>query len=214
MSQQSDNQAGARRALAVARTAFLASVLVVFATGSIYAQHSGGAGGGHGSGKGDCPMKGECPMMKSTEPGAGAGQMGGNRQIMRNAMTLVHSRYKIEREVEEVEGGVRTRTRVTGDPELRGVLLTHVKQVAGLIENGGRMRAWDPLFAEIFDHYDEIELKIEEIEDGVLVVETSDNPEVAKLIRAHAYKVNDFLARGHAAVHEETPLPEGYVDHQ
>lgn len=42
------------------------------------------------------------------------------------------------------------------------------------------------------------------------MTETSDNPEVVKLIRAHARKVNEFVARGPAAVHEETPFPESY----
>ena len=81
----------------------------------------------------------------------------------------------------------------------------------GLLEGGGQIRSWDPLFREIFEHRDEIVMEIEQLEDGVRVTETADNPEVVKLIRTHARKVSEFVARGPAAVHEETPIPAGYV---
>ena len=77
-------------------------------------------------------------------------------------------------------------------------------------DGGGRVRNWDPLFREIFDHRSEIVMEIETVEGGVRVTETSENPAVAALIKAHAYKVSEFVARGPAAVHEATPLPEGY----
>ena len=79
-----------------------------------------------------------------------------------------------------------------------------------LLEGGGRIRAWDPHFSEIFDHYDEVDMVVEALDDGVRVTETSENPEVVKLIRAHARKVDDFVARGPAAVHEPTALPDDY----
>lgn len=167
---------------------------------------------GMGCMQGKAGSEGARGRMGDRMGGRMGGGMAGGR-VMHSAMNLVHNRYSITREVEEIEGGVRTLTRVaTTDPALREVLLTHVRQVSDLIASGGRVRAWDPLFAEIFDHYDEIEMQIEELDDGVRVTETSTNPEVTKLIRAHAAKVNDFLARGHAAVHEATPLPDGYVD--
>jgi hypothetical protein len=53
-------------------------------------------------------------------------------------------------------------------------------------------------------------MEIEELEDGMRVVEISEDPEVAALIRAHAHKVSEFIERGPVAVHEETLLPAGY----
>jgi hypothetical protein len=79
-----------------------------------------------------------------------------------------------------------------------------------LLESGGRIRMWDPLFVEIFDRSEEIEMVVEMLDDGVRVTETSDDPEVAKLIQAHARKVDEFVARGPEAAHEATPLPAGY----
>jgi hypothetical protein len=130
---------------------------------------------------------------------------------MQATRALVHEyRQDIVREIEDIPNGVATTTRSPGNPGAVGVLERHVREMKGLIEDGGRIRVWDPLFSEIFDHYDEIEMVVETLEDGVRVIETSENPEVVKLIRAHARKVSEFVARGPAAVHESTPLPADY----
>ena len=167
--------------------------------------------GNHG---GDCGhgAAGELDSRRPGMHGKGKGRMGGGRHgVMRSAMSLVHEyRDVIEREVVEIENGVITTT-VSGDPEAAEVLSRHVAEMKGLIESGGRVRAWDPLFREIFDHYQEIDMTVETVAGGVRVTETSENPEVAKLIKAHARKVGEFVARGPAAVHESTPLPDGYV---
>jgi len=148
-----------------------------------------GAGKGHGAGRGP----------------------GHNRSVMQATHALVHQyRGDIVREITDIENGVQTVTRSPLNPEAAETLKKHVREMKGVLESGGRIRGWDPLFSEIFDHYTEIEMEIEPLEDGVKVIETSANPEVAKLIQAHARKVSEFLARGPAAVHEPTPLPNGY----
>ena len=126
---------------------------------------------------------------------------------MRAAHFLIEHRDQIERSVEEIPGGVMTRT-TTQDAEVLAELRTHVGEMESLLEQGGRIRNWDPLFAEIFDNREAIEMEIDAIDHGVLVRETSTDPQVAELIRAHARKVDEFLARGHAACREATPLPE------
>ncbi len=139
----------------------------------------------------------------------GGGMRGGHRALMESTWTLIDGHEAIERKVEDVPGGVRTITTST-DENLVPVIRRHVREMADLIENGGRIRAWDPLFAEIFDHAEAIEIAIEDIDGGVLVTETSEDEEVAKLIRAHAVKVLEFVARGDEAYREATPLPEDY----
>ncbi len=130
---------------------------------------------------------------------------------MQTARALVHDhRQEIERRVEEVENGVVTVTRAPASAAAAQAIARHVSEMKQLLENGGRVRMWDPLFRELFGHADEIALEIEELEDGLRVTETSDDPEVVKLIQAHARKVTEFIERGPAAVHEETPLPKGY----
>lgn len=124
---------------------------------------------------------------------------------------LVANHSKIERTVEIIPGGVRTLT-VAEDPEIIDTLRIHVHQMADLIHEGGRIRNWDPLFKEIFDHRQAIQMKITDIEGGVEVVETSTDEDVALLIQAHAEKVEEFVARGIEAYREETPLPKAYTD--
>jgi hypothetical protein len=67
----------------------------------------------------------------------------------------------------------------------------------------------DPLFGEIFEHSDKVNMQIENLENGVLVVETSVDQEVVKLIRQHAHRaVSEFVKQGM----QHTPLPEGYEE--
>jgi hypothetical protein len=104
----------------------------------------------------------------------------------------------ITRTVAEIPGGVRTTT-TTSRPELVATLRTHVRQMAWRLERGRPVRLWDPVFRGVFTHADEITLSIKDIDGGIEVTETSENPAVVPLIHAHAAKVDAFVAEGHAA---------------
>ncbi len=145
----------------------------------------------------------ERPAPAATKPApperrvsAGPGMTAGDHEAIR---TLVSRHRSITRVVGEIPGGVRTTT-TTDRPELVGVLRTHVRQMALRLEDGRPIRLWDPVFRDVFAHADEITLKWKDIEGGIEVTETSENPRVVPMIRAHARKVNDFVAGGHAAV--------------
>lgn len=157
----------------------------------------GQGNGGHG-----CQGGHEGPARK------GGGQ-GPRHGLLDNAHLLVSGHEQLERTVEEIPNGVRTVT-TTGDPDLLIALRSHVREMSSLLDEGGHVRRWDPLFAEIFEHGDSIRIEVEEIADGVAITETSDDEEVVKLIRAHARKVDEFVAHGHAACRTETPLPADY----
>ncbi len=158
-------------------------------------RHGGQGRGGRGAGMG-AGMRG---------PGMGRG----HRALMESTWALIDGHESIERKIEEIPGGVRTVT-TTKDAALVSELRKHVREMADLVETGGRIRMWDPLFVELFDHADAIDIAIEDVEGGVVVTETSEDPQVAKLIRAHAEKVLEFVNRGVEAYREETPLPEDY----
>ena len=164
-------------------------------------------GCGHGEGG-----QGHCGHGEGRhgEGGHGAGRHGPHRPEMKNAMTLVHNHERIERTVELIDGGVRTRT-TTKDPELLAVLRRHPAEMEAVLDSGGRVRSWDPLFAELAERRDEVELEWREIDAGIEVEVTSADPGVTELIRAHARKVTEFVQRGPAAAHEPTSLPEGYT---
>ncbi len=140
----------------------------------------------------------------------GSGDKGRGRPEMQNTHFLVTHHDQLERVVEDIPNGVQTVT-TTGDPELLEPLRQHVQEMSAVLEEGGHVRKWDPLFAEIFEHGEAIQIEIEEIDDGVRVTETSNDEEVVKLIRAHARKIDQFVARGQDACREETPLPADYT---
>ena len=164
-----------------------------------------------GGGRGCCGGMGRHGVgPRHGRAGGGPGR-GGPPAVMETVRALVHDyRHEIERRVDEVENGVVTVTRAPSSEAAAAAIRRHVGEMKQLLEEGGRVRMWDPLFRELFAHADEIVMELEELEDGMKVTETSDDPEVVALIRAHARKVTEFIERGPAAVHEETPLPAAY----
>lgn len=112
--------------------------------------------------------------------------------------SLLNDHKSIQRKVEEIPGGVLTRT-TTSDPKLVDTVREHVRQMVKHVEQGRPVRLWDPAFRDIFAHAKEITIACEDIEGGIGVVEISGNPEVVPMIRAHARKVDGFVAKGYEA---------------
>lgn len=160
----------------------------------------GGCGSSGGCGKGAGPQAGH------GRGGAGAGSMAEARDTF-HALLADHD--KIHRAVEEIEGGVATTT-LSDDPAIAKTIRVHVRQMQERVANGDGLRHWDPLFVEVFKHHDEIAMAIEDVPGGVVVRETSQNPDVTKLIRAHAKAVSEFAQRGFDRAHEASPIPDGY----
>lgn len=129
---------------------------------------------------------------------------------MRVIRELLAGHELIRRRVEDVPGGIRSRT-TSGDPELSELIGTHVAQMKARVEAGDPIRHMDPLFREIFEHHAAIEMDVESISGGVLVVEISEVPQVELLIRQHARRaVSEFVAEGMERAMRPTPLPRGY----
>ena len=120
---------------------------------------------------------------------------------------LLDNRALIKRTVTETKTGVVTLTE-SAKPEVARGIQEHVTAMHERIKSGKGIHYRDPLFAEIFRHYDKIEMKIEKTKNGVRVTESSDDPYVAKLILAHARAVSKFIENGHAEVRKNHPLPD------
>ncbi len=146
-------------------------------------------------------------------PKATADTQKSHRGLMRDAHTLVFNNESIVRTVEEIPGGVKTIT-TTSDPELLKVLQRHPKEMGAYYKDGGMVRGWDPVFRALAQHADKVDMEVKNIENGVEVISTSEDKRVVELIRAHAYKVSEFVERGRAAMHEPTPLPNVQLDAQ
>ncbi len=118
---------------------------------------------------------------------------------------LLAAHTKIRREVTLIDGGVAAITE-SDDPVVAAKIKDHAYAIQLRMQSGGRLRQWDPVFVELFDHRTEVRLTITPTPTGVRIVETSDNPEVVAILRAHAAGVSDFVREGGAAASRETPM--------
>lgn len=119
---------------------------------------------------------------------------------------LLENHEKIRRTVKELDNGVETLTE-SDDASVAAHIKTHVEQMTVRIEKPSPIRMRDPLFAEIFQHTKKIKMVHEDTPKGVKVTETSDDPYVATLIKAHAKVVSQFVERGFAEAHKNHPVP-------
>ncbi|MBN9121383.1 MAG: hypothetical protein J0I06_19900 [Planctomycetes bacterium] len=120
---------------------------------------------------------------------------------------LLANRADIKRTVKETKTGVETVTE-SDKPEVAKKIREHVAAMHARVKGGKGIHLRDPLFAELFKHYDKITMAVENTEKGAKVTESSDDPYVAKLIQAHARVVTKFIENGHAEVRKNHPLPE------
>lgn len=173
--------------------------------------------------QGGCPM---CGRMMGGESQGGMMDVGmpawmmsfGPMAQMMEDMPVIHNlltnHEKIERQVDDSPGGIRSVT-TSADSEVAGWIRAHVGQMKERVEEGMPIRQMDPAFREIFDHHEQIKLEIEEVPGGVRVQETSEDPQVQLLIRQHAYRaVSEFVESGMQRAMQPTPLPEGYREEE
>lgn len=175
-----------------------------------------GTGSGTANGEG---MMGQGGMMGTDMPMASGsmpewmmsrGPMADMMQDMPVIHQLLVNHEKIERQVENIPHGIRSVT-TSDDPKVAGLIRKHVYQMKERLEQGKPIRMMDPVFREIFEHREKINMEIEEIPGGVRVTETSQDPQVVSLIRQHAHEaVSEFVEAGMQRAMRPTPLPEGY----
>jgi hypothetical protein len=124
-------------------------------------------------------------------------------------MTLLLNHEKIRFTLADIPGGTRTIT-TSKDPGLIKTIRLHAREMKARVQQGTNIRPHDPIFVELFRHHTEIKDVITDIPGGVSEDETSPNPQVILLIRAHAKTVAGFVRQGLPATHQNTPLPKGY----
>ncbi len=109
----------------------------------------------------------------------------------------------ITREVENLSNGIRTVTR-SSDPEVMDALVSHA---VGMIDRVGQMDdpeiiIQSPTLDVFFLRGDDIRSEVELTENGLVVVQTSDNPALVEALQTHAAEVTAMADRGMAAVHD------------
>ena len=159
-------------------------LLTLLATGlalpaTLSAQGPGpGAGRGHG-------------------PGGGMGPGAGFQEAIHK---LFENHEKITRTVEMTETGYRAVT-VSDDKEVAETLEKHVKEMRARLGAGMMIRRWDPAFAELVEHYSDIEHEFKEVEGGVEMVAKGKTPDAVKVVKNHAAIVSGFVKKGGTEMH-------------
>ena len=117
--------------------------------------------------------------------------------------TLFRNFETITREVENLTNGIRTVTR-SSDQVVMDALVSHA---VGMID---RVHAKDdpkiiiqsPTLEIFFLHGDEISSEVSVEDVGLVVIQTSDNPDVVKAMQLHAAEVTAMADKGMVAVHD------------
>jgi|TARA_B110000093_G_scaffold139120_1_gene149380 hypothetical protein len=110
----------------------------------------------------------------------------------------------ITRDVTNLPNGIRTVTR-SSDEDVMDQLVSHVFGMIGHVEDNDdpeiiiQSRTLDIFF----ERGDEIETEIELTDEGIVVIQTSEDPELIAALQEHAAEVTDLADRGMAAVHEK-----------
>jgi len=128
---------------------------------------------------------------------------------------LFDSHKLFVREVVETEQGYVSKT-TSEDPAAVELLQTHVKQMETRLKDGMMVRGWDPAYVEFVNHYDDINIQITNIENGISIAATGKTPEAIAVARNHAGIISEFINHGwkehdktHAAVYGESAEAKG-----
>ena len=160
---------------------------------SMHAQHHGAGGMGHGAGgleHDEVNMPGLRGRDATPEESA-------------ELAVMFRNFDKITRTVTNLENGISTLTNST-DPKVMDVLVSHVMGMIGRVEDGRdpQIIIQSPTLDILFELRDEITTEVDITDDGILVIQTSDNPKVVTALQIHAREVTDMADRGMQAVHE------------
>jgi hypothetical protein len=154
--------------------------------------HHGGKAGHHGTG------------MQHDEENM-PGLRGDNATAEESAeLALLFRNFDtITREVENLPNGIRTVTR-SSDRAVMDALVSHS---VGMIDRVGQMDdpqilIQSPTLDIFFLHGNEILSDVSVEDEGLVVVQTSNNPEIIEALQTHAAEVTAMTERGMQAVHE------------
>lgn len=109
----------------------------------------------------------------------------------------------ITRDVTNLPNGIRTVTR-SSDETVMATLVSHVTGMIDRVETGDdpKIMIQSPTLDIFFDRGPAIQSRIDVTDEGIVVVQTSDDPEVVEALHTHAAEVSAMADRGMQAVHE------------
>lgn len=109
----------------------------------------------------------------------------------------------IEREVENLPNGIRTRT-FSADEDVMNTLVSHVIGMIDRVDAGRdpKIMIQSPTLDIFFARPEAITTEIDVTDTGIIVTQISDDPEVVAALQTHAAEVTAMADRGMDAVHD------------
>lgn len=150
------------------------------------------------------------PRQEPAAPQAAAapGSLGYDQLVWHE---LLDHHAKIRRIVRHTPTSIETLTE-SDDPAVTARIIDHAKAMHSRMSSGKRVRAWDPVFVDLFRNHTLVRIDLTPTDKGVKIVETSADPATLLLMRAHSRGVSDMIRTGSAAgatppFNAEAPLP-------
>lgn len=136
----------------------------------------------------------------SSFPTAGGGMMGSATAAdMRTYMEMFSRHTEFRRYVEEVPGGVRTTTE-SESADLVTQLQAHVLSMYGHLDQEAEVTCMSSSLPILFRRARGYRRELKLTTRGVVVTETSNDPELTRAIREHADEVSGFVREGMPAM--------------
>ena len=114
---------------------------------------------------------------------------------------LLAAHSKIKREVKLTDDGYTSMT-TSEDKEIVKALQRHVGQMEARMKKGLMVRGFDPAYVEFVNHYDDMEITLKAVVNGVSVVAKGKTEDAKKVIRNHAGIITKFVANGMDEAHK------------
>ncbi len=107
------------------------------------------------------------------------------------------------RTVENLDNGIRTVTS-SSDPVVMDALVSHVTGMINRVEEGRdpKIMVQSPTLDIFFMRGENLVNEIEITDEGIVVTQTTDDPELVKALHVHAGEVSRMAAGGMDALHE------------
>ena len=140
--------------------------------------------------------------LKSVAGGGmmGSGMMGNATQAdISSYMNLFDRHSEIRRTVEAIDGGVRTTTE-SDAPDLVVQLQAHVSSMYAHLNQHAEVTCMSSSLPTLFRNSNGYRRELRLTANGVVVTETSTDPQLANDIRAHAQEVSGFVREGMPAM--------------
>ena len=133
-----------------------------------------------------------CDALDTYSQGRGRGLPAEKRDVIHG---LFDAHDKFKRVVKQTDDGYVSKT-TSDDPDAVKLIQTHLRQMEERLKKGLMVRRWDPAYEEFVNHYDDIEIKITNIKNGVSIEAIGKTENAKKVARNHAKIISNFVKRG------------------